>query len=250
MSRQAKWLRWGGGLLGGLILAGWLPDMAWARPVLNVSMTLGLSVSADYWYVVAISSASQSGPRANLVDPNVSTSGDAVTFVSGWDHLIRVKPLNNEEALVQSTIETSGSPEREFASGFNEVNLSKTTRERDTINLVIDLEDLGGLDPVNSDIHVALLTINAPFRVDVEETSLALDATKGISPHYYRLSLSDQRQVLVDDPQRQETVRRSRELIENNNAGGVRDVGALVEGGSLGILAANILTFSLELTER
>lgn len=218
---------------------------AWARPFLTVNMTVGLSVSPDYWYIVALSKEGSSGPTANLIDPNVTVSGSELSFVKDWDYLIRVKPLNDESVL-QATIEKFGETEQDFATGFNEVSLSKTTRDQDTINLVVDVSALSDLNAVDQDIHVSLLTIKAPFRVDTEETSLAIDATRGSFPNYYPLSLSDQKQVLVDDPQRQETIRRSRELI--SEGGG--NLSANIEGSTLEVLAANILTFNLQLEDR
>jgi hypothetical protein len=169
------------------------------------------------------------------------------TFVRDWDYLIRVTPLNDESVL-QSTIQRFGEPEREFAVGFNEVRVDRLSRDQDTLNFQIDISELEGLDGQDQDIQVALLTARAPFRVASEETNLAIDATRGDLPNYYRLSLSNQRQVIVDDPQRQETVRRSRELIQTGSgAATTRDI---IEGGALEILAANILTFDLRLVDR
>jgi hypothetical protein len=220
-------------------------EAAWARPFLEVTMTMGLSVSPDYHYIVAISREGSSGPRANLINPEISIQPGQNSFVDGWDYLIRVKPLNDESVL-QATRQEPGQEEVDFLTGFNEVTLTKTTREQDTINWVIDLSEFPNLDPVNQDIQVALLTTKAPFRLDPEETHLTIDATRGTTPHYYRLSLSDQKTVEIKDPQRQETVRRSRDLIGSENVT-VRDS---IEGGALGILSANILTFQMELEDR
>ncbi len=240
---------WGvAGILASLMLVT-TPTAVWAqsRAVLEIEMTMGLSVSPDYWYVVALSSSDRSGPRVNLVDQNIATTGGSeVEFVREWDYLIRIKPL--EEGVLQSTIERFGEPEQEFATGFNEVSLDTVTRDQDTIQLTIDLSEFEEIDAIEDDVHVTLLTIKAPFRVDPEETNLAIDATRGTSPNYYPLSITDQRQVVVDDPQRQETLRRSRELIDSDQEEG--GVGALIEGSSLEILAANILIFNMELTER
>ncbi len=216
----------------------------WARPILNVSFRLGTSISSNYWYVVALSDAANT-PEANLVDPNINVGAGDVSFARGWDHLIRVKPAN-DEGLVESTVQARGGIEQEFTRGFNEVRVSQGIRPRDTINLVIDLTDLQGIDGNSRDVHVMLLTIPAPFAIDAEQTALALDATRGERPNFYRLSLTDQRQVRVDDPQRQETLRRSRDLIADQ--GGLQ--GDLLQGGTLDILAANIVTFELSLEDR
>jgi hypothetical protein len=233
-----------------LLVLGW-GQPALARVFLEVTMRLGLSVNQDYWYVIALSSSSGSnsgGPTANLTDPNITVGANEVEFVQDWDYLIRVKPLN-EEAVLQATIQEPGGPEVDFITGFNEVRLQDGDRDQDTITLSIDLDDLTDLNAVEEDVQVSLLTIKAPFRVDAEETNLAIDAVRGNVPHYYRLSLSNQRQVLVEDPQRQETLRRSRELITRDDIGNVTAADS-IEGSALGILAANILTFNLELVER
>lgn len=220
-------------------------EAAWARPFLEIKMTMGLSVNPDYHYIVALSREGSSGPRANLINPEVAVQPGQNSFVEGWDYLIRVKPLNDESVL-QATRQEPGQEEVDFLTGFNEVTLSKTTREQDTVNLVIDLSELSNLDPVNQDIQVALLTIKAPFRLDPEETNLTIDASRGTTPHYYNLSLSDQKTVEIEDPQRQETVRRSRDLISSENV----SVSESIEGSALGILSANILTFQMELEDR
>ncbi len=222
-----------------------MPAGVWARPTLEVSMTLGLSVNPDYWYVVALSSAARSGPRANLTDPNVDIVGDEEAFVSDWDYLIRVKPLN-DESVFQATLEEEGSTEQDFLTGFNEVRLRETSRPQDTIELVIDLEELARLNPEEEDIHVSLMTIESPFVLDPEETGLALDAVAGDRPHFYELSLSDIKRVQVIDPQRQETLRRSRQMISEERVSVIDSI----EASSLAVLAANILTFDLELVER
>ncbi|MEN9224768.1 MAG: hypothetical protein Q6L60_13375 [Thermostichus sp. HHBFW_bins_43] len=242
--RPQHWL-WS--CFGGVAMAALTAVAAWARPVLEVRMTMGLPINSNYWYIVALSRAGSPGPTANLVDPNVSLGPNDYAFVRDWDYLIRVTPLN-EESVLQSTIQRFGEPEREFAVGFNEVRVDRLSRDRDTLNFQIDLSELEGLDGRDQDIQVALLTARAPFRVAPEETNLAIDATRGDLPNYYRLSLSNQRQVIVDDPQRQETVRRSRELIQTGSgAATTRDI---IEGGALEILAANILTFDLRLVDR
>lgn len=231
--------------LGSGLFSGAMPVTSWARAVLEVTMTMGLSVSPDYYYVVALSSDSRSGPRANLTDPDVTLTGDEPAFVSEWDYLIRVKPLNDESVL-QATIQEEGQPEADFLIGFNEVRLSETTRPRDTINIQVDLQDLTRLNPEENDIHVGLLTIESPFLLDPEETSLALDAVTGDFPNYFPLSLSDIRRAQVTDPQQQETLRRSRQMIGDQEVSVVESI----EASSLGILAANILTFDLELVDR
>jgi len=231
-----------------LILA--LGGGAWARPVLLVSMRLAQSVNPKFWYVVAISRNGSAGPTANLVDPNVRVNIGEVAFVRGWDYLIRVKPLPSEQqgGLLQTTLQAQGSLEQEFSQGFNEVTLRQTNRPNDTLALTIDLQPLTLLDPTNQDIHVSLLTIPDPFTLAADVTHLAIDATRGELPHYYRLSLSNQREVLVEDPRRNETLRRSRELITQSSGQGLTT--ANIEGSSLDILAANILTFSLKLEDR
>ncbi|MEN9238434.1 MAG: hypothetical protein Q6K80_09500 [Thermostichus sp. DG_1_6_bins_120] len=239
--------RWLWSCVGGIAMAAFTAAAAWARPVLEVRMTLGLPISPNYWYVVALSRAGSPGPTANLVDPNVSLGPNDYAFVRNWDYLIRVTPLN-EESVLQSTIQRFGEPEREFAVGFNEVRVARLSRDRDTLNFRIDLSELEGLDGRDQDIQVALLTARAPFRVASEETNLAIDATRGDLPNYYRLSLTNQRQVIVDDPQRQETLRRSRELIQTGS--GATTTRELIEGGALEILAANILTFDLRLVDQ
>lgn len=239
--------RWLWSCFGGIAIATLSAAVAWARPVLEVRMTLGLPISSNYWYMVALSRAGSPGPTANLVDPNVSVGPNEYAFVRNWDYLIRVTPLNDESVL-QSTIQRFGEPEREFAVGFNEVRVDRLIRDRDTLNFQIDISELEGLDGQEQDIQVALLTARAPFRVASEETNLAIDATRGDLPNFYRLSLSNQRQVIVDDPQRQETVRRSRELIQMGS--GTATTRDLLEGGALEILAANILTFDLRLVDR
>ncbi|MEN9219251.1 MAG: hypothetical protein Q6K99_03135 [Thermostichales cyanobacterium BF4_bins_65] len=240
-----RWL-----LAAGLLL--WMVGggAVWARPVLLVSMRLAQSVSPKFWYVVALSRAGSPGPTANLVDPNVRLGPDEVAFVRGWDYLIRVKPLAGDQQglLLQATIQAQGSIEQEFSQGFNEVSLRQTNRPNDTLSLTIDLQPLTLLDPVNQDIHVSLLTIRDPLTLAPDVTNLAIDATRGELPHYYRLSLGNQRQVLVEDPRRNETLRRSRELITQNAGQGLTT--ANIEGSSLEILAANILTFSLRLEDR
>jgi hypothetical protein len=240
--------RWLWSCLGAMAITALTAVAAWARPVLEVRMTLGLPISPNYWYMVALSRAGSPGPTANLVDPNVRVGPNEYTFVRDWDYLIRVTPLN-EESVLQATIQRFGEPEREFAVGFNQVRVNRLTRDRDTLNFQIDISELQGLDGRDQDIQVALLTARAPFHVAPEETNLAIDATRGDLPNFYRLSLSNQRQVVVDDPQRQETVRRSRELIQQSGSGAAltRD---LIEGGALEILAANILTFELRLVDR
>jgi hypothetical protein len=239
--------RWLWSCVGGVAIAALTAVAAWARPVLEVRMTVGLPINSNYWYIVALSRAGSPGPTANLVDPNVSLGPNDYAFVRDWDYLIRVTPLNDESVL-QSTIQRFGEPEREFAVGFNEVRVDRLSRDQDTLNFQIDISELEGLDGQDQDIQVALLTARAPFRVASEETNLAIDATRGDLPNYYRLSLSNQRQVIVDDPQRQETVRRSRELIQTGSgAATTRDI---IEGGALEILAANILTFDLRLVDR
>ncbi|NJK61748.1 MAG: hypothetical protein HC921_02830 [Synechococcaceae cyanobacterium SM2_3_1] len=224
---------------------------AWARVFLEVTMRLGLSVNQDYWYVIALSSSSgsnSSGPTANLTDPNITVGTNDQEFVQDWDYLIRVKPLN-EEAVLQATIQEPGGPEVDFITGFNDVRVENGERDQDTITLSIDLDELSNLNAVEEDVQVSLITIKAPFRVDPEETNLAIDAVRGNVPNYYRLSLTNQRQVLVEDAQRQETLRRSRELITRDDIGNVTAADS-IEGSALGILAANILTFNLELVER
>jgi len=222
----------------------------WARPVLVVSMRLAQSVNPKFWYVVALSRGGSPGPTANLVDPNVRVGSGEVTFVRGWDYLIRVKPLPSTEqgGLLQATLQAQGSVEQEFNQGFNEITLRQTNRPNDTLALTIDLQPLTLLDPVNQDIHVSLLTIRDPLTLAADVTNLAIDATRGELPHYYRLSLSNQREVLVEDPRRNETLRRSRELITQASGQGLTT--ANIEGSSLEILAANILTFSLKLEDR
>jgi hypothetical protein len=236
-----------GSLLLSAIWAGGQSLPAWARPFLDARMTMGLPISPDYWYVVALSRGGSGGPRANLVDPNLTLGADDVGFVQDWDYLVIIKPISDDD-LFQATLRRRGQPETDFIRGFNDVRISRTTRDRDTINLEIDLTELEQLDPTNGDVQVALLTTRAEFNVAPEETNLALDATRGTFPNYYRLSLSDQRQVLVEDPQRQETVRRSRELIAEQDLN--ISVVESIEAGALGILAANILTFSLEIVDR
>jgi len=237
-------------LLCCLLFWGALGGIVWARPVLVVSMRLAQSVNPKFWYVVALSRGGSPGPTANLVDPNVRVGSGEVTFVRGWDYLIRVKPLPSPEkgGLLQATIQAQGSVEQEFSQGFNEVTLRQTNRPNDTLALTIDLQPLTLLDPVNQDIHVSLLTIRDPFTLAADVTNLAIDATRGELPHYYRLSLSNQREVLVEDPRRNETLRRSRELITQASGQGLTT--ANIEGSSLEILAANILTFSLKLEDR
>lgn len=239
--------RWLWSCVGGIAIAALSAAAAWARPVLEVRMTVGLPINSNYWYIVALSRAGSPGPTANLVDPNVSLGPNDYAFVRDWDYLIRVTPLN-EESVLQSTIQRFGEPEREFAVGFNEVRVDRLSRDQDTLNFQIDISELEGLDGQEQDIQVALLTARAPFRVASEETNLAIDATRGDLPNYYRLSLSNQRQVIVDDPQRQETVRRSRELIQTGT--GATTTRDIIEGGALEILAANILTFDLRLVDR
>ncbi len=243
--RPQHWL-WS--CLGAAAITALTAAAAWARPVLEVRMTMGLPISPNYWYLVALSRAGSPGPTANLVDPNVRVGPNEYAFVQNWDYLIRVTPLN-EESVLQSTIQRFGEPEREFAFGFNQVRVERLSRDRDTLRLQIDISELEGLDARDQDIQVALLTARAPFRVAPEETNLAIDATRGDLPHYYRLSLSNQRQVVVDDPQRQETMRRSRELIQQSGSGAALSR-ELIEGGALEILAANILTFELRLVDR
>ncbi len=231
----------------------WTP-LAWARPVLQLSMTVGLSVSPDYWYVVALSSAARSGPQVNLVeladaDTEEGETGEEILggqglFVREWDYLIRVKPLDQESGF-QATIEEEGSTEQEFLSEFNEVRLSRTTQPQDTITMQIDLEGLTRLNPEGEDIHVSLITVKAPSAEDPQQTRLALDTVVGDAPNYYQLSLSNIRRVQVLDPERQETVRRSREMIREEEVSVIDSI----EGSSLGILAANILTFDLELMD-
>lgn len=220
--------------------------MAWARPMLQVSMTLGLSVSSEYWYVVALSSAARSGPRVYLTDTDEEIVGGEETFVGEWDYLIRVKPLGDETGGVQATIEETGSVEQDFLTEFNEARLSRTTHPQDTITMQIDLEGLTRLNPEEEDIHVSLITVESPFGEDPEQTRLALDTVVGDAPNYYQLSLSNIRRVQVLDPERQETVRRSREMIQEEEVSVIDSI----EGSSLGILAANILTFDLELADR
>ncbi|MEO1133780.1 MAG: hypothetical protein AAFX40_13870, partial [Cyanobacteria bacterium J06639_1] len=164
-----------------------------------------------------------------------------------WDYLIRVKPINTE-GEVETSIQEPGEIEREFAAGFNEVDISRDKRPFDTIRLEIDLSELTELDPVDRDVNVLLATYPAPSTVNPETTILALDATLGEQANFYGLSLSDRTQVVVEDPQRQETLRRSRDLLE--------DIGTLsgdlleTEGGALEILAANIVTFEFRLEDR
>jgi hypothetical protein len=240
--RPQRWL-WSG--LGAAALVALTAGASWARLLLEVRMTMGLPISPNYWYMVALSRAGSPGPTANLVDPNVRVGPNEYTFVRDWDYLIRVTPLN-EESVLQATIQRFGEQEREFAVGLNQVRVERVNRDRDTLRFRIDLSELQGLDGQNQDIQVALLTARAPFRVAPEETNLAIDATRGELPNYYRLSLSNQRQVVVDNPQRQETMRRSRELLQQSGSGSglTRE---LIEGGALEILAANILTFELRL---
>lgn len=231
--------------LGTLLSAGW-PLAAWARPILTVKMRLGQSIQPKYWYAIVLSDEARS-PEANLVDPNVSVGVDDVSFLADWDYLIRVKPINTE-GEVETSLQEPGGIETEFATGFNEVDISDEKRPFDTIELAIDLTDFTKLDARERDVNVMLATFPAPATVDSETTILALDATRGDSPHYYPLSLSDRQQVVVDDPQRQETVRRSRDLLA--------DVGTLsgdlleTEGNALEILAANIVTFEFTLEDR
>ncbi len=236
-----------GSLLLSTALAGGEGMAAWARPFLDVTMTMGLPINPNYWYVVALSAGGRSGPQINLTDPNVTLGTDDVPYVRDWDYLITVKPIS-EDDLFQATLQRPGEPEADFVRGFNDVRISNTTRDRDTINLEIDLSELEDLDPVNGDVQVSLLTIRADINVAPEETNLALDGTRGSFPNYYRLSLDDQRQVEVVDPQRQETLRRSRELISAQDLN--ISVVESIEAGALSILAANILTFDLEVVDR
>ncbi|MEO0853386.1 MAG: hypothetical protein AAFY15_07785 [Cyanobacteria bacterium J06648_11] len=231
---------------GALLLgAGW-PLAVSARPILTVKMRLGQSISPKYQYAIALSDESRS-PEANLVNPNISADIDDVTFLENWDYLIRVKPIN-QDGEVESSIQEPGGIEREFATGFNEIDISRDTRPFDTIQLAIDLSDLSALDAEERDVNVLLATYPAPATVESETTILALDATRGEQPNFYGLSLSDRTQVVVEDPQRQETLRRSRDLLA--------DLGTLsgdlleTEGGALEILAANIVTFEFLLEDR
>ncbi|GAB4210410.1 MAG: hypothetical protein OHK0012_00590 [Synechococcales cyanobacterium] len=222
----------------------------WSRPVLLVSMRLAQAVNPKFWYVVALSRNGSSGPTVNLVDPNVQLGVADVAFVRGWDYLIRVKPLGGEQGsnVLQTTIQTQGGVEQEFSQGFNEVSLRQGSRANDTLNLTIDLDPLTLLNPTEQDIHVTLLTTRDPLTLGAEVTNLAIDATRGEFPHYYRLSLNNQKEVLVEDPRRTETLRRSRELITQSSGQGLTT--ANIEGSNLEILAANILTFSLKLEDR
>ncbi len=232
-------------LLGSLMAL--MPATAWARVFLDVTMTLGLSVSPDYWYIIAISRDGSLGPTANLTDPNIALGVDDVAFVENWDYLIRIKPAG-EDVVLDATIQEPGGVEDNFISGFNSLDLIDEFRGRDTIQVSIDLEELDNLDAVDQDIQVALLTIDSPFLLEPDETNLALDATRGDVPHYYRLSLSETREIRVDDPQRQETILRSRQLLTERDL----DIGLSdsIEATSLGILAANLLTFSLRIDDR
>lgn len=239
------WRHLGAMSLGVLLGVGW-PGAAWARPILTVKMRLGQSIRPNYWYAIALSDEARS-PEANLVNPNVALGVDDVSFLEDWDYLIRVKPINTE-GEVQTSIQEPGGIENEFATGFNEIDVSREKRPFDTIELVIDLSELIKLDAQNRDVNVLLATFPAPETVDSETTILALDATRGDSPNFYPLSLSDRRQVVVDDPQRQETLRRSRDLLadEGTLSGDLLET----ENSALEVLAANIVTFEFLLEDR
>ncbi len=234
-------------VVGGISLA-LVATPAWARVYLDIQMTMGLSVNPDYWYVVALSQGGSPGPRANLTDPNVTLGVDDVAFVEDWDYLIRVQLLN-DEGVLRATIQEPGFPEEDFLVGFNELDLDTLTREDDTIRLSIDLDSLDNLDARNDDVQVSLITIESPFLLEADETNIALDSVRGDFPNYYRMSLDDNSRIVVDDPKRQETLRRSRQLLNDED---IQDVVASssIEASSLGILAANILTFELEVVDR
>ncbi|WP_017328312.1 hypothetical protein [Synechococcus sp. PCC 7336] len=230
-------------LLGIATWGGWGARVA-ARPILSVNMRLGRSLHPDYWYVVALGNSTNI-PQVNLLNPNLQIDPGEVSFVDNWDYLIRVKPLNTS-GLVDSSIQVEGDVEREFVTGFNEVVVLGGERPLDTLSIEVDLAQLDRLDPDRQAIHVSLFTIPNPFELDPEFTLLAIDATRGESPNAYALSLADRRRVTVDNPQRQETVRRSRELIaEQENL-----TSQLLERRALSILSANIVTFELELEDR
>ncbi|MEM9449468.1 MAG: hypothetical protein AAGA75_13155 [Cyanobacteria bacterium P01_E01_bin.6] len=205
---------------------------------------MGRTIHPDYWYVVALGN-SNNIPEVNLLDPNQLLNPGDVSFVDNWDYLIRVKPLNTV-GLIESSIQAEAEAEREFATGFNNVSVMDAERPADSLRFEIDLSTLDRLDPINQDIHVSLFTIPNPFEQDPEFVLLAIDATRGEIPHAYSLTLADRRRVIVDNPQRQETVRRSRELIVQQE----ELSNQLLERDALSILSANIVTFGIEIEDR
>ncbi|MFS8829573.1 hypothetical protein NW819_03135, partial [Synechococcus sp. R8-2] len=75
--RPQRWL-WSG--LGAAALVALTAGASWARLLLEVRMTMGLPISPNYWYMVALSRAGSPGPTANLVDPNVRVGPNEYTF--------------------------------------------------------------------------------------------------------------------------------------------------------------------------
>lgn len=217
-----------------------------ARPTLEVEMRVGLSINPNYWYILALSSNDRSGPRANITNPDVSLMGNEVAFVSDWDYIIRIKPIDSE-GLIQATVEEEGGTEQDFLTGFNEARIRSDVRDYDTISLVVDLEELTRLNADEEEIHVGLVTIESPFVIDPEETNIALDATSGDRPNFHILDFEGRERITEDDPQLQRTLRRSRQMLSDSNTNAsLQSIGA----ADLAVLAANIVAFDLHLIQR